>query len=285
MNNFAIFIMVYGRPDKMRTLKTLRSSGYTGKVYFVADNLDETVSYYQEKYGKDLIIFDKNEAYKKMESGDNTGDLRSTLYSANTIQEIAKEMGLKHFMIMCDDYTSISYKFDSDMQYHDRRVKNLDKILERLIEFYEKTPALTIAFAQGGDFSGGKKSSSADIKLKRKAMNSFLCSTERPFKFIGRLNEDVTTYVNLGSRGLLFFTITNVAINQKRHQSEKNGLTEVYLDYGTYVKSFFSVMYNPSCVRISDVGDKYKRIHHKVKWNNAVPKILSENVKKYNSVR
>ena len=52
-------------------------------------------------------------------------------------------------------------------------------------------------------------------------------------------------------------------------------MTDVYLDYGTYVKSFFSVMYNPSSVKISHIG-KHKRIHHQINWNNAVPKIISE---------
>jgi hypothetical protein len=134
--------------------------------------------------------------------------------------------------------------------------------------------------AQGGDFLGGNKGGNAKIKLMRKAMNTFLCSTERPFKFIGRLNEDVTTYVNLGSKGSLFITTTNLMITQKGHQQEKSGLTDVYLDSGTYVKSFFSVMYNPSSVKIADVSNKHKRIHHKVKWKYAVPKIINEKYKK-----
>ena len=43
--NFAIFIMVHGRPDKMWTYKSLRKQGYTGKVFLVADDLDETLEF------------------------------------------------------------------------------------------------------------------------------------------------------------------------------------------------------------------------------------------------
>ena len=111
-------------------------------------------------------------------------------------------------------------------------------------------------------------------------MNTFLCSTERPFKFIGRMNEDVTTYVNLGSKGDIFMTIPNISITQLPTQQEKGGLTELYLKYGTYVKSFFSVMYNPSSIKVSSIGDVNPRIHHRVNWNNAVPKIISEKYKK-----
>ena len=59
---FAVFIMVHGRPDKMWTYHTLRKAGYTGKIYLVADDLDKTVDQYKEKYGDELIVFDKNEA-------------------------------------------------------------------------------------------------------------------------------------------------------------------------------------------------------------------------------
>jgi hypothetical protein len=279
--DLAVFIMVHGRPERMWTYNTLRKHGYTGKIYLVADDLDDTRSQYKEIYNEELVVFNKKEAYKKMDSGDNTGDLRSTLYSANSIFNIAKEKGYKYFFIMCDDYDQFRYKFDNELKYKDKNVKNLDKIFNALLEFYKSIPAKTIAFAQGGDFIGGKDSGFAkEIQLKRKAMNTFLCSIERPFEFVGRLNEDVNTYVNLGSKGDLFFTIPNVMINQQLTLQVSGGLTDVYMQYGTYVKSFFAVMYNPSCVKISELGQTNKRIHHRVSWNNAVPKILNEKYKK-----
>jgi hypothetical protein len=282
-SDFAIFIMVHGRPDKMWTLETLRRSGYTGKVYFVADNLDETVPDYMEKYGDDLLVFDKNAAAALCDSGDNSGDLRSTLYAANTIPELARGKGVKYFMIVCDDYTGVVYNFNKDYAYHMSPVfvKSLDGVIDAMIDFYSKTNALTLAMAQGGDFIGGRNNSkNSKPTLMRKAMNTFLCSIDRPTKFMGRLNEDVTTYTNLGNKGELFFTFTDVAIKQKRTQSEKRGLTDVYINSGTYVKSFFSVMYNPSCVKVAMMGDKHRRIHHLVSWNNAVPCIVPESIRK-----
>ena len=282
-SDFAIFIMVYGRPDKAWTYNSLRNQGYTGKIFLVADDTDEKRFEYKKLYKENLIIFNKQEAAKKMDTGDNTGDLRSTLFSANTIQEIAKEKGLKYFFIMCDDYTAFYHNFkerDKKYSFEKTRVKNLDKIFNVMVNFYEQTPITTLCMSQGGDFLGGANGSNAEIKILRKAINSFLCSTERPFEFVGRLNEDCTTYVRLGSIGVLFMTITNVMLVQTAHQQEKSGLTDVYLDYGTYVKSFFSVMYNPSSVKIKTMGSKNFRIHHRVKWNNAVPKILRENHRK-----
>ena len=280
MNDFAIFIMVYGRPEKMWTYKSLRNQGYTGKIFLVGDDTDKTIDGYKKKYGDELIIFDKKLASTKMDSGDNTGDLRSTLFSANTIPDLAKEKGVKHFMIMCDDYTAFYHNFDENYKFKKTRVKSLDKIFEAMRTFLDKSKATTIAMSQGGDFLGGTESSNAKMKLMRKAMNTFMCSTDKPIKFVGRLNEDATTYTLLGGRGELFFTFTNVCVIQTAHQSQKSGLTDVYLDYGTYVKSFFAVMYNPSCVKIAEMGTVNKRIHHKISWNNAVPKIIDESIKK-----
>ena len=110
-DNFAVFIMVHGRPNKVKTYSTLRKQGYTGKIYLVADNLDETVDEYKKIYDKELIIFDKLKAAKKYDSGDNTGDLRSTLYAANTVFDIAEEMGIEYFSLMCDDYYDFYYAF------------------------------------------------------------------------------------------------------------------------------------------------------------------------------
>jgi hypothetical protein len=280
MNNFAIFIMVHGRPEKAWTYNSLRKHGYTGKIYLVADDLDPTRDDYKEIYGDELLIFNKKQAAKKMDAGDNTGDLRSTLFSANTIFDLAKENNIKYFFIMCDDYTTFGHNFNTKYEIDRHNIKDLDKVFTGMVEFYKKTPTKTIALSQGGDFMGGAASTSFKLELKRKAMNSFLCSTERPFKFIGRLNEDVTTYVNLGSKGDLFFTLTNIRLTQTAHQQEQSGLTDVYLDNGTYTKSFMSIIYNPSCIKISSLGHKHKRIHHKITWNNAVPKILNEKTKK-----
>tara|TARA_R110002020_G_scaffold392283_1_gene602550 strand:- start:360 stop:1214 length:855 start_codon:yes stop_codon:yes gene_type:complete len=279
--NFAVFIMVHGRPDRMKTYQALRRHGYTGQIFLVADNLDKTVNDYKKIYNDKLLVFDKKEAALKMDTGDNTGDLRSTLFAANTIFKLAKDRKIKYFYIMCDDYTSFAYRFNSELKYEYKYIFNLDKVFKIVLEYYKNISAKTIAFSQGGDFIGGSQSQTAkEIKLKRKAMNTFLCSTDRTFKFVGRLNEDVTTYVNLGSTGDLFLTIPHISITQQATLQTEGGLTDVYLEYGTYIKSFMSVIYNPSCIKISEIGSIFKRIHHKVKWNNAVPKILNEKHKK-----
>jgi len=58
-------------------------------------------------------------------------------------------------------------------------------------------------------------------------------------------------------------------------------MSETYIDNGTYVKSFPTVMLNPSCAKISMMSSGHKRIHHKILWRNAVPKIINEKYRKH----
>jgi hypothetical protein len=279
-DDFAVFIMVYGRPDKNLTYKTLRKCGYTGRIYLVGDTTDVTIDEYRSLYGDELLVFDKKEIANRYDAGDNSGDLRSTMYASNTIFDLAEQHGVEYFYIMCDDYFDFYYAYEDSVG--SVWVKDLDRLFNKVVIFYKSTNIKCLAFAQTGDFIGGvtnKKGKSYRFS-KRKAMNTLLCSTKRRFNFLGRMNEDVTTYVRLGQLGNLFLTIPVISLSQKDTQQSKKGLTEVYLDNGTYVKSMFSVIYNPSCVKASMMNANHKRIHHSIKWINTTPMIISETYKK-----
>lgn len=111
-------------------------------------------------------------------------------------------------------------------------------------------------------------------------MNCFFCKVDRPFKFLGSINEDVNMYITLGQKGKLIFTIATISMDQLQTQSNAGGLTDIYLDSGTYVKSFYSVICAPSCAKVAVINSNNPRIHHKILWNNCIPKILSEQYKK-----
>ena len=70
------------------------------------------------------------------------------------------------------------------------------------------------------------------------------------------------------------------ALHQKATQTNKGGMSDVYLDSGTYLKSFYSVIFAPSCVRVGMMGSHHKILHHKITWNNCTPVILNEKHKK-----
>lgn len=111
-------------------------------------------------------------------------------------------------------------------------------------------------------------------------LDDWFMRTDRPFRFVGLTNEDTNMYVSLGGIGKLMFTVTNVSVNQMQTQDNPGGLTEIYKQDGTFVKSFYSVMARPDCVKVAAMGDHYLRMHHNVEWDYCVPKILNEKWKK-----
>lgn len=283
LSKFAIFIISHGRCDNIKTLKTLQSTDYKGKVYIVIDDQDKTKDKYLDKYGSNCIVFNKKEIAKTTDQGDNFNNLRTTTHARNACFDIANNLGLDNFLVFDDDYTSLRFRFDNNFEYIDgcKKIKSFNKVIYSAIKFLNETPLICFAFAQGGDFIGGKENRYAkEIYPIRKIMNSFFCSTKKPFKFFSRLNEDVNTYITLGSRGNLFITSSQCSIEQVQTQASKGGMTEAYLDNGTYVKSFYSVMYQPSSVKIMFLNTSNKRIHHSISHGNTYPLIVSESVKK-----
>ena len=280
-DDFAIFILSHNRADRVSTISALQKSGYTGKYYLVIDNEDETISEYITTFGEDkIIVFDKLATSMTFDSFDLSNNRSSVVYARNECFQIAKKLGLKYFLQLDDDYCRFEYRYEQDDKLMTSIIPNFDYIVECMIGFLDDSDALTVAFAQGGDLIGGKDSPRFKQRLIRKAMNSFFCSVDRPFKFIGRINEDVNTYVTLGNRGHLFFTVTNLDLVQIPTQQNKGGMSDIYLSLGTYTKSFYSVITSPSSVHLDVMGTSHKRIHHKINWESCCPKIISSKFKK-----
>lgn len=280
ISDFVVFILSHGRAENVYTVKTLRKHGYSGKIVVVIDNEDKTADQYYSNF-EHVEMFDKKAISKTFDECDNFEDRRAIIYARNACFDIAKKLGYKYFIQLDDDYTYFEYRVYNEERQKPSNVWNLDNIFLLLLDFYKKTKFATISMAQGGDFIGGKNNKMAKKPtLFRKCMNSFICSTDRPFQFIGRINEDVNTYVKKQSIGLLMGTIPFIALGQKTTQKNKGGMTDLYLDSGTYVKSFYTVMLSPASCYIKPMGDKHKRLHHAIKWDNAVPKIISQKHKK-----
>jgi len=285
MNDFAAFILTHGRAKNLVTIEALKRGGFTGKWYLILDNEDRTKEQYQQLFGAEkILIFNKKEYADKIDEGNNFDDRRATVHARNAAFDFAEKLGIDFFVLLEDDYENFEYRFPNknNEKLIGIDIKNLDKIFQLHIDFLKKTPFTSVALAQNGDYIGGVNSPRIkDKKLIRKSMNSFFCSIRRKFSFVGQLNDDVNTYVTLGVRGHLFGTIPMISLKQIQTQKQKSGMTETYLKYGTYCKSFTTVMMHPSGVKVAMMNTSNPRIHHLIKWVNTVPVILSERYKKY----
>ena len=280
-DDFAVFILTHGRANNMYTYKALKKAGYTGKVIFVLDNEDDTLQDYYTNFGEEnCFVFDKKQVAEQIDTMDLSDDRRAIVFARNVCWDIAKKLGYKYFLQLDDDYSNFRGRVGINGSLRTFYVKDFDKLVDYIVDFLEVSGASTVAMSQIGDFIGGVGSKVFKERLTRKAMNSFFCKVDRPIRFYGRMNEDVTSYILNGSRGQLFFTLADVSVDHLGTQSIGGGMTASYKDSGTYVKSFYTVMACPSSVKVYEMGDTHKRIHHVINWEHAVPKIISSKFKK-----
>jgi len=276
LKDFAVFILTHGRPDNQITKKTLERCGYTGKIFYIIDNEDKSANKYIENFGEENVkIFDKKEMADSIDEFNNFDNRKVIVHARNACFHIAKKIGIKYFVQLDDDYYYFGYRGENGAVKSTR----LNDVFTSMLTFIKTAKIKTIAFSQGGDHIGGF----SGVKLKRKAMNSFFCSVENEFQFIGGINEDVNTYTTLASRGNVFFTFTGFQLDQKDTQSQGSGMTDAYNLQGTYVKSFHSVLSMPSSVKVSMMNSRNTpRLHHSVSWKHTTPMIIDQQFKKIN---
>jgi len=280
---FAVFILSFGRPDRVYTYDTLRRLGFNGKIYIICSDDDANLSEYKQRFGDEVIVFSKSEYDNRFDIGDNFKQRNSVVYARNASFDIAEKLGIKYFLELDDDYTSFAFRFDGDLNYKHKIMRNsINDVIENVLLYLDSAEQITcIAFAQGGDFMGGQYGTNAEcVKTKRKVMNTFFMATDRIIRFDGRINEDVNAYLHLGKIGKLVLQTNQVCIQQVQTQTNSGGLTDIYLELGTYVKSFYSCMMFPSCVKVTAMGNKHMRLHHSIRWNNAAVKIVREEHRK-----
>lgn len=290
LDNFCIFVLSHENPHHIVTLKALNYCGYTGKIFIVIDDQDKMADEYIEKFGKDkVLIFSKSEVAKTFDEMDNSGTRNTVVYARNACFQFAKDLGIRYFLELDDDYKEFQFRYQDEDSLRLCYPVNLNEVFLAYIEFLNSSDKiLTVAMGQNGDFIGGVHGGSWGQQILRKAMNTFFCDVDREFTFNGRINEDVNTYCLEGSRGNLFFTYVPACINQidtqqKKDNSSGSGMADAYKEYGTYRKSFYSVMCCPSFVKIGMMGDKFYRIHHSIDWKHGVPLIISDKYKKKSS--
>ena len=274
-------IITYKRANQQATVKTLRRNGYTGDIYLIVDDSDPQLDTYKKLYGENVLVFSKAKVRKRMDTMVNSPIWGAGVYARNFAFRAAKKLGYKYFVSMDDDYSGFYYKVDGDGEYANTRIQDLDRIIKAHVRFLVKTNISCVAWAQGGDFQGGEVGQLARSRFKpmRKMMNVFFFRTDRPIKFSGVMNGDSVTGLDYGRRGHIILTNCLICTIPIQSQTLEGGLTDLYKEMGTYSKSFFSVLMNPSATKVAYLPD-IGRVHHVITGRYAYPLIVSEKLRK-----
>ena len=273
--DFAVFILSHGRADTISTYRALRDGGYTGRTYVVIDNEDDQEELYRQKFGDDIIQFDKRDYLEKTDLGDLDTDRRIGVFARNFIQDEAKRLGYKFHLQLDDDVHGFTYRFAQGKVLRALHCSHLDEVFSGMVEYMKETPITSLSFALSAYNMGGVDGSIKE-GMTRKTMTTFLMRADDVQYFHMRMNDDITTSLINGMRGKLYYSYLPIEVEVDKTQVKAGGMTDIYQKNGTYRKSFYSVMCCPSCVKVSAMGITDYRIHHTISWNNAVPKLLSE---------
>lgn len=285
-NDFAIFVLSHGRADKLLTIPKVLSAGYTGRWYIIVDNEDSQEQAYRDRFGSDHVIcFNKAEIGKTFDIMDNFEGRGVPTFARNAVYGIAQELGLKYFFEADDDLCRFRHRYIDDNGVLRTKFvdKEFDDIVNAYLDYMDDTQIDVLAFGQTGDLIGGKNSKLFVDTYRRKAMQGFFVRVDHPIEYVGRFNDDVNAYVGHGKLGYIFLTYRDMIMDTLETQARTGGITAMYNKYGTYVKTFYTVILCPNCVKIYTMGDSmhnYHRVHHLIDWERAVPKIISGRYKK-----
>lgn len=280
-NDFAVMLLTHGRADNVKTIRALDEGGYTGKVFIVIDDEDREAEQYKKRFGDKVRMFCKSDWAKQIDDGDNSGDTRAVVYARAACVDIARKEGISWIVQLDDDYTAFYYKNDNDNRYCSKKIRKLDAVWSAMLDFAERANVACLAMSQEGDHIGGPNSNyNKTVRTKRKAMNSMFMRVDQPVSFVGKVNEDATMATLESLRGRLILTLMGLSLSQGVTQQNKGGLTDIYKDQGTYIKSMYSVLYAPACVKVKNMVVGEKRLHHIVDYDRCCPKIIREKHRK-----
>ena len=280
MNDFAIFILTHGRPHNQDTLNTLRTSGYTGKIYLIVDDLDNTKEEYEKLY-EGVIVFDKMRYVVSSETGVSNPHIKFALFARNFIEDYAKALNLKFFGMVDDDLTKFRFRYVDKDKMRSKNVTDMNKILSCYIDFMKSANIATISLASQFQFVGGVESVPKPNSQKlRMCFNFYLRSVKFNVDWLSNICHDRITSIIFGRKGQVWLQLPFVQYDMKElHGINEGGNSDVYREITDFYRIFFSVLFLPDC----NYAMHWKRnngwVNKVPDYNTLCPMIISDKYK------
>ena len=277
MNECAIFILSNGRPDKVKTYDYLKES-FSGDVYILCDDQDETLPAYKDKFGSKVIVFNKDEWVKKSDPMDNFNSKKSVLYARNAVFEIAAAMGYRYLVMADDDIKDLQFRYEQDGKLLAKPVSNLDKVVGYIVQLMNDTAISYFSFGTDKNFIGGVQNKNFQKKVIDKVYNFIICKSGQQHSYKGIMNEDEIHNVISLSTGVLLKSLTAIQIVMEPvGKGETGGNSETYKENGyySYTRNFYPIIACP----FLELKPNSKGFIFGADRNLYTPKILAEELK------
>ena len=279
-DDFAIFICTYGRPNNQLTLNTLRKSGYTGRIYLVLDNTDSTIQQYIDNYGADnIVIFDKNHYINSIETVSNDPKYACIVYAKNAVENIAKIIGLKSFVIADDDVFSLRFRYaDCNVLRSKRIVSHMDDVVDEINDFLLNANLCAVSPLYTTFFMNGVKSLESDSIENARYMYIFVFrNSAYTVNWISDYVEDNITSFEQNKVGNCMLSIPFVQHDSTPPKKRtEGGMSETYAS-NTFLLCMRGCTIEPAYMSAQWYKTKFVP---KIQRKNSLPKIISGRYKK-----
>lgn len=275
-------ICTHGRPKTQHTLSLLRSCGYTGDIYLVVDDEDNTVEELKANYselGAIVSMFNKEHYFQTMDKGTNENHRACILYAKGYCEDLARELGLDAFVIADDDLLSFRFRYcDGDSLKSQKITSNLDAVLEAYVEYMlsSNISATGFGFTQFY-FTGVDSFGYENMQKYRVPYNFVFRNTKHRVDWLSWFGEDVISGVYYNKIGQIWTATPLVQQEIFPLATQEGGMKDVYDGNQSIRLAMQNLMYLPSEIKPFLYKGKYMAA---IKRENAFPKIISGSFKK-----
>lgn len=277
---YAVFICTHGRPDSQYTLETLNRCGYTGKVYLIVDDEDDTVHNLmkntQDKAS--IAMFNKQMYIDKSDTGTNEDQRKCILYAKNFCEDFAKGLNLDAFIIADDDITKFRYRYVEDNKLKTLNITEMDAIIEAYLEamFDCDMAATGFGFTQFY-FSGIHSFDNDNIQKYRVPYNFVFRNSKHRIDWMSWFGEDIITAVYYGRIGEYMTAIPYVQQEIVPLASADGGMKDTYDSNSDVRLAMQNVMYLPTELKAYQYKGKFMA---SINRDNAFPRVINSRYKK-----
>lgn len=281
-DDFAVFILTHGRPNKQLTLNTLLSGGYTGRYYLVLDDTDPTIQEYVDNYGPEHIyVFDKNHYINTSEVGTNCPSYKCILYAKNAAEDIAVSLNLKAFVIADDDIHTFRFRYPENDLLRSQPIRGtMDSIIEAYVDFLLSTDSAALGFGPTLCYFAGASIFENDrVQTLRIPYNFTFRNVSQKVEWVSSYGEDVITDMVMSKVGQKWMVLPFVQFDCVAPGSgASGGMAETYKSHSQFKLVMYDFMYLPASIK--------PLLHQGKKWvcgiqrTESFPKIISPSYKK-----
>lgn len=246
---FAVFILTHGRPYNQLTVKSLQDAGYTGDLYLVVDDQDETFSEYVKEWGVSrVVVFHKKHFIKRTDVGLPAPVPKFAVFARNAIEHIAKHMGYQTFMMLDDDITKFRVRLpDGDSLKSYQINGQFDEIVARAVDYTLDCDIACLGLGFCNLYIGGVDNFNKENPRQRLCAEAFIRNTSHPISWRLNMVEDLITSIDAALSGEVWFQFLPIQCEIKMSEGAVDGgNSDVYRQLGMYRISFMPVIAHPS---------------------------------------